>query len=54
MYDVVTGYFSYYGAEEEAGLGMPPQGSVRVVTAVLRPTPEHPQMFSFFTEVSEY
>eukprot|EP00966_Prymnesium_polylepis_P089659 2076058-Prymnesium_polylepis.1 len=50
VYDVITGYFSYYEKEDEALMNLQPKGHVRIVSAVMRPTHERPFMFSFFTE----
>ena len=50
VYDVMSGYFAYYESEQEALLDMKPRGSARVVSAVMRPTPQYPFMFSFFSD----
>ena len=50
VYDVISGYFAYYESEQEAFLDQKPRGAARIVSAVLRPTKEHPYMFSFFSE----
>lgn len=50
VYDVLSGYFTYYESEKEAMMDMKPRGRVRVVSAILRPTRAHPHMFSFYTD----
>ena len=50
VYDVISGYFAYYESEQEAFLDQKPRGAARIVSAVLRPTKEHPYMFSFFSD----
>ena len=50
VYDVISGFFAYYETEQEALLDMKPRGAARVVSAVMRPTKDHPFMFSFFSD----
>ena len=50
VYDILSGYFTYYETDKEALMDMKPKGRVRVVSAILRPTTDQPHMFSFFTD----